>query len=159
LSLLTIVQKTCRRIGISRPSAVVSSTDAQVQQLFELANEEGLSLARRGDWQAMTSEHTFITVGQAEQTNTPIPSDLDHFLPDTFFNRTQQRKLNGPITPQEWQAYQAFPALSQIWLAFREREGSFLITSTSAPTGRAPRQASGSWSSPPTTTPPTWTKN
>lgn len=107
---------------------VIGSTDQQVRQLLALANEEGASLSKRCDWQALTSQATFITVAAETQTNTPIPDDLDRFIPDTFFNRTQQRPMIGPITPQEWQAIASQPVLGFVYLCFREREGSFIIT-------------------------------
>lgn len=109
---------------------MVSSTDAQVRQLYALLNEGGLALSKRCDWEALTAQWTFVTVAQAEQTNTPIPDDLRKFIPDTFFNRTSQRQLVGPVTPQQWQQLQARPALSEIYLAFRQREGVFLVTPT-----------------------------
>lgn len=128
MTLLTIIQKTARRIGITAPNAVASSTDIQVRQLFELANEEGVSLAKRGPWQALQRECTFLTVAQEIQTNTPIPSDLDRFLPDSFFNRTTQRQIEGPLTPQQWQAIKARPVFGRVYLAFRQRDGVFLVT-------------------------------
>lgn len=128
MSLLTIIQKVCDRTGITRPSTVVASADAQVRQLFALANEEGEELSQRCDWQALRAEHLFLTTAAAEQTNTPLPDDFGRFVNNSFFNRTTRRRLIGPITPQEWQAIQAFPAYSRVYLAFRQREGQFLIT-------------------------------
>lgn len=130
MSLLSIVQKVTDRVGIARPSAVVTSTDSQVRQLFALANEEGAELAKRYPWQALTNEWTFVTNAGAEQTNTPIPTDLDRFIPNSFYNRSSRRRLIGPITPQEWQALQTFTAYSRVYLSFRQRDGSFLITPT-----------------------------
>lgn len=130
MTMLSIIQDTCDRIGITRPSAVIGSTDTQVRQLLALLNEEGQDLTKRGLWQSMTKEHTFVTTATPAQTNTPIPTDLDRFIDDSFFNRTQVRKLRGPITPQEWQAFQAQPLYNLVYLAFRERDGVFLITPT-----------------------------
>jgi len=130
MSLLTIIQRVCDRTGISRPDTVVDSTDEAVRQLFALANEEGEELAKRYPWQALTSGWTFVTNAAETQTNTPIPEDLDRFIPNTFFNRTTQRRLIGPISPQEFEAVQANPASASVYLAFRERAGAFLITPT-----------------------------
>jgi hypothetical protein len=130
MTMLSIIQDTCDRMGIPRPSSVIGSTDTQVRQLLALLNEEGQDLTKRGLWQSMTKEHTFVTTATPSQTNTPIPDDLDRFIDDSFFNRTQVRKLRGPITPQEWQAFQAQPLYNLVYLAFRERDGSFLITPT-----------------------------
>jgi hypothetical protein len=128
-NLLTIVQRACRLLSIPVPTEVVNSTDTQVQQLYALANEEGDELAGTYDWQVMRKQHLFDTVASAVQSSA-IPSDFDHFIANSFFNRTTMRMIYGPITPQEWQAIQAQPQLNRVFLAFVERDGQFLVTPT-----------------------------
>jgi hypothetical protein len=127
MSLLTIIQAVTRRVGIPTPSVVATSTDAQILQLFALANEQGHELARAAQWQALNAEATFITTATVEQTNTPVPEDLDRFIQNTFYNRTQARPMIGPLSPQEWQAIVAFPVFARIYLGFRQRDGAFLV--------------------------------
>jgi len=127
--LLSIVQRACRLLSIPVPTEVVASTDTQVQQLYALANEEGDELAGSYDWQIMRRQHLFDTIASAVQSSA-IPSDLDHFIANSFFNRTTMRYMYGPITPQEWQAIQAQPQLNRVFLAFVERDGQFLVTPT-----------------------------
>ena len=133
MSLLTITQDACALLSLAKPLVVVTSTDLQVNLLYALAKEEGEELRKGGDtghdWQVLIEEQTFVTVAEPAQAPA-FPADFDHFIPDTFFNRTTTRQLIGPITVQEWQAIQAQPALSQVYLAFRERGGKFLITPT-----------------------------
>lgn len=129
-TLLEIVQQAARLLGVPAPEEVIGSTDQQTIQLLALASEEGEELARRRDWQALTRQHTFNTVAQADQTDDPIPEDLDHFIPNSFFNRTTRRGMIGPITPQIWQAIQTLPAFATPYLMFRERDNDFLITPT-----------------------------
>jgi len=127
MTVLSIVQATMGRLSLTRPTVVVTSTDQQVIQMFELLKEEAKALTGRAVWQSMTKQETFVTTATEVQTNMPIPADLDRFIPDTFFNRTQQRYMIGPVTPQEWQALQAQPSLGFVYLAFREREGQFIV--------------------------------
>lgn len=129
MTALTIVQSATDRLSLTRPSVVVTSTDLQVRQLFGLLLEAGNALAKRGDigWQALQNEWQFVTVGQEIQTNTPIPPDLAKFVPDSFYNRTQQRKIIGPLTPQQYQEQSARPQLVAPYLAYRERAGAFLM--------------------------------
>ena len=138
MSLLTIIQDACGLLSLAKPLVVVTSTDLQVQLLYALAKEEGEELRKGGDtghdWQVLIEEQTFQTVAGPAQAGA-LPADFDHFIPDTFFNRTTTRQLIGPITVQEWQAIQAQPALSQVYLAFRERGGKFLVT-PSPPAGQ-----------------------
>jgi hypothetical protein len=131
MSLLTVIQRSCRLLSIPVPTEVVNSTDTQVQQLYEIANEEGNELAGSYNWQIMRKQHTFVTTATPAQTSA-VPVDWDRFVANTFFNRSQQRTVIGPITPQQWQAIQAQPQLNRVFLAFIERDGQFLITPTPA---------------------------
>ncbi len=106
MTLLTTIQGACDRIGLSRPSAVVSSSDQQVRELLALANEEGMELSRRADWQALTKEQTFTSLAQETQTSM-VPADYDRFVSDTFWNRTRKRAFQGPVTSQDWQYIKA----------------------------------------------------
>ena len=127
MSLLTIVQRVCRLVSLPVPSEVVNSTDLTVQQLYELANEEGEELADAYDWQKLRRQHLFDTVATAAQVSA-VPADWNRFISNSFFNRSTRRSVIGPITPQQWQAIQAQPQLNRVFLAFIERDGQFLIT-------------------------------
>lgn len=133
MSLLTIVQQTCRLLSLLPPTEVVDSTDAQVQLLYQLAIEEGEENSTDGtkDWQVLTRQHTFLTVADPEQIDA-VPDDWDHFVDNSFFNRTTRLQMLGPCTPQMWQAVQAQPQLNLVYLMFRQRDGAFLITPTPA---------------------------
>jgi hypothetical protein len=122
-----MVQKSCRLLSLPIPTEVVTSPDTQVQLLYALAQEEGEEMADCHDWQVLTEQHTFNTVA-AEVQPGAVPSDWDHFINNSFFNRTTRREMLGPITPQMWQAIKAQPQFNQVFLCFRERDGNFLIT-------------------------------
>ena len=129
MSLLSIIGAVSGQLSLPQPSAVASSTDRQVIQLWALANEEGASLARRHPWQALVEEQSFTTVASPAQ-GAALPADLDRFIPNSFFNRSTLRAMTGPITPRQWQWIQAQPAYSTACLMFRERTGQFLIAPT-----------------------------
>ena len=133
MSLLSIVQDVSGRLSLPQPSAVAGSPDKQVIQLLALANEEGMSLARRHPWQALVEEQTFATVASPAQ-GAALPADFDRFVPNSIFNRSTRRPMTGPITPRQWQWIQAQPVYSTACLAFRERTGQVLIAPT-PPTG------------------------
>ena len=105
-TLLQIVQAAVDELGsINRPSAVVGSQDATVQQLLALANREGKELAGRegihGGWPALRKEYTSTFVsGQADYA---FPSDLQYFINTTAWDRAQKWPMRGPVSPQEWQ--------------------------------------------------------
>jgi hypothetical protein len=137
VSLLSLVQTVTGLLSLPTPGAVAASADRQVIQLMAIANEEGLSLARRHAWQALTAEASFVTVNANVQTPAaPIPPDFDRFVPNSFFNRTTRRPMTGPISPREWQWIMAQPVYSTVYLAFRERTGQFLAA-PAPPAGQA----------------------
>lgn len=126
MSLLTITQDACDRIGIPRPSVVVGSSDTQVRQLFGLAQQEGKELSRRGPWQELTKEKTITATATETQTGA-IPTDFERMIEGTFWNRTQDRRVVGPLSPQKWQMLQT-GLYSLVWDAFRIRGTAILMS-------------------------------
>lgn len=130
MSLLTVVQGACERLGVSRPSIAHSSTDQQIIQIVGLAQQEGKELARRHDWQSIVKEKTFTTVAAETQTGA-VPSDFDRIVNDTFYNRTSTRKVDGPLSAQQWQFQKSVVATTLIEV-FRFRGDDILIAPTPA---------------------------
>lgn len=134
MTVLSIIQDVCGTLSLTQPSVVVTSTDLQVQQLFALLKEGAEELSKYGGqdggtgWQSLIREQTFVTVAAFEQTNSPVPDDFRRFIPESFWNRTTQRPITGPLTPQQWQSQRARGALSQLYLGFRQRDGEFLLS-------------------------------
>jgi hypothetical protein len=128
MSLLTVIKDACDRVGIARPAAAYISTDVQILQLVGLAQQEGKELAKRHTWQAITKEKTFTSTAAETQANA-IPDDFDRFVDETFYNRSQARGVQGPLTAIEWQFNKSVVA-STIIQAFRQRGNSILITPT-----------------------------
>lgn len=128
MTLLTIVRNVHDRIGLTRPSAAYTSVDPQVIQIVGLAQQEGLELSKRHSWQALLTEQTFVSTAAETQTGA-VPADFDRFIDDTFYNRTEKRKVEGPLTVQEW-AFQKSVVATTIVEAFRQRGNSILLTPT-----------------------------
>ena len=120
MTVLSLIQSAARRIGVGRPSVAMTATDATVGLLVELAQEEGKQLARYGDWRVLRKEKTFTTVATEDQSSaSPIPTDLDAFIDETFWNRNARRRLYGPFDSEQWQAWKAtstFPILDSFTL-------------------------------------------
>jgi hypothetical protein len=128
MSLLQIVKDACDELSLPRPSVVANSTDPQVRQLFRLANVEGRNLAKRHNWQVLTSEHTFTTTATAVQlTASALPTDFNWIIPETMWNRSSRRRVYGPIDNQEWQGIKG-SAVNSIDPAFRIKGNTILLT-------------------------------
>ena len=101
MSCLTTVQAACRRLALAVPTAVVASTDTQVQQLLALLNEEGEELSARYPWNALNLEATFTTVATPADLVT-VAAGFKYLVNETMWDRTDNRIIR-PINAQEWQ--------------------------------------------------------
>lgn len=127
MTILTVVQNACDVIGIARPTAVMTSTTQQIIQLRGLAQREGKILARRSNWKVLQISYSFSTGnGTASYA---LPSDFDHLLLETVFNRTTRRRMLGDLTPEEWEETQA-TLVTRVFPAFRIYGGLFFISPT-----------------------------
>ena len=129
MTLLSIVQTAAPRFGIQAPNAAASSTDQNVQQIVAFVNEEGQELGSQYNWQALTREATFVTLAAETQgaITTLAGADFDSILNETLWNRTQQRPVFGPKSPQQWQQLKA--QFSQgPWQQYRLRGNNLMFT-------------------------------
>jgi hypothetical protein len=136
MTLRTIVTGACGQLGIVQPSAVVASSDLQVQQLLSLAKQEGKELARRYDWEILTKEGTFTSTATETQVGviTTTFTDFGRIVNGSMFNRTQTRPVHGPLNAQEWQNKKARAAQVGVFYCFRIRGGAILFN-PAPPTG------------------------
>lgn len=130
MSLLTLIQRAFKRVGLTAPTAAVSSTDENVIRMIELANEEGEELASRADWQALTREATHTTLAAESQgLMTAIAgSDFNYIKNDTFWNRTKDRRWY-PVSDVDWQTMKATNITGPVEY-FRIRGGYLLAIPT-----------------------------
>jgi hypothetical protein len=103
--LLALVQQAALELGLAKPTTVVGNPDQQVSQLLALAQREAREMMTRGTaiggWQMLRKEYAFSMV--ATQEAYPMPADIDHLIPGTFWDRSFRWQLLGPLSPQEWQ--------------------------------------------------------
>jgi hypothetical protein len=115
-------------LSTPRSGVVISSTDLNVRQLTGLANQEGRELSRRCKWESLVKEKTFTSVAAPLQTSS-VASDFDYIVNHTMYNRSQYRRVTGPLSAVEWQAQQALSA-SLLIDSFRFRGGDIYISPT-----------------------------
>jgi hypothetical protein len=134
MSLLTLVQKAFKRVGLTAPTAAMSSTDDNVVRMVELANEEGDELWSRGDWQVLVREETHTTLAAESQglITTICGADFDHIKNETFRNRTKNR-IWYPVDDVMWQEMKASGITGPVEY-FRIR-GNYLLTLPTPPAG------------------------
>jgi hypothetical protein len=106
MSCLTLIQDAAVRLALPPPATVVGNSDKTARLLLALANQEGRELARRHDWQALTTERTFTSLAQVAQTGA-IPDDYDRLVYNAeIWDRTRLMRFAGPTSPHMWQQLQ-----------------------------------------------------
>lgn len=103
MSLLQICKDAADEVGVNRPSFVIGSSDADAQKLLRFARRVCKELVQRGDWQVLRVEGSFTALGQETQTSL-LPADYDHMVKDTFWDRTNQRFIIGPVEEDRYQS-------------------------------------------------------
>lgn len=127
MTLLSIVKDASDRLGLTRPSTVITSSDPIVMTLLGLAQEEGKALYDRHTWQILQTEHTFSTAnGTASYA---LPAGFDQLIKNTVFNRTRRRRMVGDLTPSQWQETKA-SLVTMVNPAFRIKGDLFFISPT-----------------------------
>ena len=129
MTLLTICENASDRIGINRPATIAGNTSPDAQKLLGYSNKVGRQLMKQVVWQVLRTEHTFTSIASETQTGI-LPSDFDRFIPETFWNRSAQVLLNGPVTATEWQGLKALDHDSVDYPKFAYRGGDILVIPT-----------------------------
>lgn len=97
-------------------------------QLRQLLKAVGQDLARDFAWSHLQTAYTFPTAnGQAAYA---LPSDFSRLVDGTCWNRTQARRLSGPVNAQEWEALQGGAVSGLLDKAFRLYGGNFNLYPT-----------------------------
>jgi hypothetical protein len=126
--LLTIIQAAADELGTnSVPSAVFGNNSTDGRRYRRFAHAIGKWLVRNGDWQELRTESTFTSVATETQTSM-VPSDLDHFVDETFWNRSRRLAFYGPVGPQEWQAIKGGLTSSPVTNTFAYRGTNILLS-------------------------------
>jgi len=128
MNLLQIGQAVADRVGLPRPTSIISSSDQVTRQLVALVQQEGKELASRYGWRVLTKEKTF-TATATEIQSSVIPADFDRFVDGTFWNRTENRLVLGPASAQEWQALKS-DRIQAVHDIFRHRGNDLLLLPT-----------------------------
>jgi len=129
MTILTAVQKACAQLSLEVPTAVFSSVETDIIAMRTLANVEVSEIVRRHDFQALRRQRQFTTVATEEQVGI-FPDDYFRMVNGTFQNRSLNRPIWGPLTPQAWQREKALPIYTSPNYAYVERNNKILFSPT-----------------------------
>jgi hypothetical protein len=126
-TVLSIMQKFCRRRSLTVPSAVVTSTDQTITQALELMMEGVEELANMSDWKCMQLQVApFYHQGQYTTPTSYIALDMSFgmgdfkwIIPGTFWCTSTRLPVAGPLSEaqaQQMQVLQVTPAQYSYWI-------------------------------------------
>jgi hypothetical protein len=139
MSLLSIIQGAVREIPeLEVPQTVIGNNNQTAVKALAFAQSEGEALAAdEGAWQALTLEHSFLTTLAGATAGYALPDDYDRIIDETWWDRTGNRPLIGPVSAREWQAFKSGAATTLLTPAFRVFGGRFWLLPESLEADRA----------------------
>lgn len=134
MSLLSIVQDAAVLVGLSRPSAVASSTDQRYQELMLLASLACKEIAKWHDWSTLSTPAYFL--GDGTTTTFNLPTDFDRFAfgQKIILDGGVGIIASGPLSPPEITSLRARSPVTVAYVFYRR--GNQLITSPALGSGR-----------------------
>lgn len=116
MTLLTAVNDAQRLLSLPVTAAVVADTQETQQLLWALAKQEAYDLLDRDeyDWPALRRTQTF-TASLASLQASGLPSDFHRAIAETFWNRSTDRKIYGPLNDVEWGIANGSVVTSATW--------------------------------------------
>jgi hypothetical protein len=128
MSVLSIIQSHCKIHALNTPSSAIGSTDTNTIQLLEIINELLSEIVTESKFNVITQEATFSTIPADDQGAMSVLAPNGYFsaIFETFYDRTQNRPLSGPLSETEWQAMKALPSAGAFF-KFRIRQDHLLL--------------------------------
>lgn len=96
------LQNLAASVGVRVPDSFVGNTEGTARTLLQQASAAGRYLRQR-DWRALTFEHTFSTADGTLEYALPTDPAFHHYKNGTAFDRTNYRRLTGPLDAASWQ--------------------------------------------------------
>jgi hypothetical protein len=129
-NLLQICDEALREVNVDPPGSIVGGGDMG-KQLHYLANSTVRDLIARTAWNDLILEGSFTTVAdetQIESMTTTFPN-LKKIIDKTLYNRTQQKRILGPLSAQAWARLKSEQGTGVAELHYRLRGDSLLFAS------------------------------
>jgi hypothetical protein len=113
MTLLTCCQDAAIELSLEQPGVIIGNTDINVQRLLRAAQRTGKELVTRAAWSVLRVQQPFTAAAGEDQPGI-IPADFARLIPETFWDLTNKRLINGGVTPARWQSLRA-SAVSGTW--------------------------------------------
>lgn len=128
MNILQVVQTFCQRSNLPVPVSLVGSLDGHAIQLLALLGKAAEDITARFYWTQIQTEVVFNSLGLESQG--PVTSiatqGFKSIINKTFFDRTLQRPMYGPLNATQWQLRKTLPNPGPFY-NYRIRGGLLLI--------------------------------
>jgi len=126
VTVLSVAQRIARRASEDAPTALLGAADSDTAAiLLEVIREAAEEIVRAHPWEALRREHTWTATATETQADA-FPSDFSRMVKNTFWNRTDERKVLGPYSAPEWQRLKATVSTA-VYDQYTVRDGAMLI--------------------------------
>jgi hypothetical protein len=92
--------------NLPQQTTLVGNTNQNAVRILRAVKDAAEKDVFRGaEWEILQYEDTFAT--DASTSYDELPADFDRFILGTIWDRTNDRPVIGPVTPQLWQKYES----------------------------------------------------
>ena len=102
----TIIADAMVEEGLEEIANPYTSSDANAKRFVRLLNSVGRELVAAYRWPHLRKACD-ITAALGDGRAWSVPADFAGYVPGTAWNQTQDQKIPGPVSSQEWQEYEA----------------------------------------------------
>jgi len=116
VTLLTALNRAQRLLSLAVTSGIVADGQETQNLLWGLADTEASELLERDEYDFPLLRRTkSFTASLASLQSSGKPSDFQRAIAETFWNRSTDRKIYGPLTDKEWAIAYGAPVTSATW--------------------------------------------
>ncbi len=116
MTLLSAANDAQRELSLAVTATLVADGQETQNLLYRLARKEAQEVLRRTEYTFPALRRTqSFTASLASLQASGKPSDFKRAVPETFWNRTQDRKVFGPLTDEEWGIANGSSVTSATW--------------------------------------------
>lgn len=104
-TVLQIGNEAAALCNLPQQTTLVGNTNQNAVRILQAVKDGSEKDVFRGEeWVNLQLEHTFATDASSSYS---LPVDFDRIINGTIWDRTNDRPLVGPVTPQQWQQYES----------------------------------------------------
>lgn len=116
MTLLSAVNDAQRELSLAVTTTLVADGQETQNLLYRLARKEAQEVLRRAEYTFPALRRTqSFTTSLASLQSSGKPSDFKRAVPDTFWNQTQNKKVYGPLSDEEWGIANGAAVSSATW--------------------------------------------